>query len=490
MIVTRGKNNSTIITNKGILNESLIEKSIKVLNQQAIKREKIIIIQHKSISTELNRQIEILEQKTNSIFTIKISEDVKKSSYNYQNLDDFLANFSRYDFTRKAILILTDKEDYSELSSYFEEISHPTTLEIDFKALVSNLNYYKSILSRDSSIMVMVKAFSYGTGDTEIAALLESEKVGYLGVAYADEGVNLREAGIRLPIMLMNPDKESFHKVLRFNLEPVIYSRHLLEKFLSFCISNQVDKPITIHLKVETGMNRLGILENELQEVVQIIKENARYLHLESMLSHLAASSVKKHDEFTSLQINRFSMMYNSISTQFSHKINRHILNSTGIIRFPDAHFDRIRLGLGFYGIGKSDEENTNLIHSISLKTKISQVKIIQKGETVGYDRKGVVDFDSSIAVIPIGYADGISRRMGNGKVSVYIHGQPCPFIGNICMDMSMIDVSSLNNVQEGDEVVIFSSNYPIQTIAKKVGTTSYEILTSVSKRVRHIYKT
>jgi alanine racemase len=349
--------------------------------------------------------------------------------------------------------------------------------------LVSNLNYFKSLLKPTTQIMAMVKAFSYGLGTYNVAKLLEENKVDYLGVANTYEGIELRNAGIKLPIMVMKPEIDSFDLVIENQLTPTIFSLFSLKKLID---SVSDSNPLIISLKIDTGMHRLGFCENEIPELLSILNENP-FLKIESIFSHLAASDDKAHNEFTLNQIERFKYISQSILSQFDYSIALHILNSNGIINYNDAQFNMVRLGIGLYGICSDIETQKQLKPVSTLKSKIAQIKTIKKGETIGYNRIGLAKENMKIATIPVGYADGLSRKLGNGNWSMIVNGSRAPIIGNVCMDMVMIDVTKID-CMEGDSALIFSDQNTISEMANKIETIPYEILTSYSPRVKRVF--
>ncbi len=376
-----------------------------------------------------------------------------------------------------------------QTSNLEPQLIYDTTLEINLKHVVANLHYFKSLLNPTTKIMVMVKAFSYGLGTYEVAKTLEENKVDYLGVANIYEGIELRKAGINLPIMVMKPEIESFELMLTFNLSPTIFSIHSLTTLLGILKYNKkllTKTPILINLKIDTGMHRLGVAEEEIPTLLALLKENTN-LKIETIFSHLAASDEKKHDNFTKQQIEKFIEISKIITKQFNYPIDKHILNSTGIIRFNDSQMDMVRLGIGLYGIS-SDKNTQNKLLSVStLRSKIAQIKNIKKGDTIGYGRNGVASKNLKIATIPLGYADGLNRKLGNGNWQMLLNGKKASTIGNVCMDMVMIDVSNIK-CQEGDNVVVFGDKNPIIKIARQIKTIPYEILTAYSPRVKRIF--
>jgi Alr-MurF fusion protein len=357
---------------------------------------------------------------------------------------------------------------------------------VNLNKLTNNLNYYKSLIAPQVKIMAMVKAMGYGSGSVDIAGTLQHMGVNYLAVAYADEGVELRQAGITLPIMVMSPEKDALDEIINHNLEPEIYSFKVLDDFLKKLDSLGIATPYPIHLKIDTGMNRLGFELNEIEELVTII-DNSKTIKIQSVFSHLAGSDNEALNDFSLQQINSLHSAYNFIQKKFPYNILKHICNSAAIKKFKQAHFDMVRVGIGMYGIGSNDQEQRKLENVGTLKTVISQIKTIKAGNTVGYNRNGKIISETKIATLPIGYADGFSRQLGNGKHGVFINGNFCKTIGNICMDMCMVEITNLN-CKEGDEAIVFENVEQIKQLASALNTISYEVLTSVSSRVKRVY--
>ena len=360
-----------------------------------------------------------------------------------------------------------------------------TVLEINKANILHNLNYFRSLLNPGTKLMVMVKAFGYGHGNPEISKILEKEGVEYLGVAFSHEGVALRKAGITTPVLVMNPHHEYCEEIVINDLEPEIYNLKILIALARYTKSHS--KSLRIHLKIETGMNRLGFDRKDLKEMLDILKVN-QHLKVAGVLSHLSSSELEEEKEFTIQQIQKFQEIYDIISAELAINPDRHILNTAGIIHFPEYQFEMVRLGIGIYGVDRDPIRKSPLKTVCTLKTIISQIKTLKKGETVGYGRAGVVGKDNTtIATVAMGYADGIYRNLGNGQGKVWIKGQWAPTLGNICMDMFMIDVSGLS-VKEGDEVEIFGENQPIETLAEAADTIPYEVFTSIGERVKRDY--
>ncbi len=472
--------------------------ALNFMNQHHINRKKTIILsdvlQSGLKDVELYSKINELLIGTGIEKVIGIGPNISQNAnqFNqidcYKNLEDFLNEVKFGSFKNELILVKGARHfSFEKIVNELINKVHGTVFEINLDAITHNLNYYKSRVSTKTKIMAMVKASAYGSGSTEIASLLQYHLVDYLAVAYTDEGVDLRKNGIELPIMVLNPHPDTFSKLLEFNLEPEIYSLNNLNDFRSF-IEDLEFKPseIKIHLKIDTGMNRLGFIEKDLTDLNKILAENPS-LKVASIFSHLAAADNKKHKEFSLQQINIFNILSNKIIEHLSYKPLKHIANSAGIMAYPEASFDMVRLGIGLYGVESTDVAQKELMTIGSLKTKISQIKEVKAGETVGYGRVGKPEKDSRIATISIGYADGFDRHLSNGKGKVWVNGTLCPTVGNVCMDMSMIDITEAK-AKEGDSVEIFGTNHPIFEMAKALDTIPYEILTKIGSRVKRVF--
>ncbi len=403
----------------------------------------------------------------------------------YETTEAFLESFERKDFEKELILIKGARNfRFGRIVNLLQQKMHGTVLEINLDALTNNLNFYRSRLSPGTRLMVMVKAFAYGSGSREVANLLQYHRVDYLAVAYADEGVVLRENGITIPVMVMNAAPANFAQLIRYHLEPEIYSMSQLKAWLSFLRNERVGVPV--HLKLDTGMHRLGFEKEDLPSLIAFINENPE-LVIASIFTHLAGSDEVVHNDFSHQQASNFSQMTSMIMAETGIKPLLHILNSPGIIRFPEYHFDMVRLGIGLYGVEVNKIFQQDLVPISTLKTTISQIKNIKQGESVGYSRKGVATKDMTIATIAIGYADGFNRKFSNGRGHVLVSGREAPVVGNVCMDMSMIDITGIP-AEEGDEVIIFGKERPISSLAAEIDTIPYEILTNVSERVKRIF--
>lgn len=398
-----------------------------------------------------------------------------------------------FDLLSNATILLKGARrfHFEDIAKALQRRSHQTIMEVNLDNLVNNLNYYRSCIKPSTKLMAMVKASSYGAGTTRIASLLQFHHVDYLTVAYCDEGTELRRGGITLPIMVMNPEEESFADIIRYHLEPDIYSFRILEAFSQAVKVHGTDLKVPVHIEFDTGMHRLGFDGSDTPELVRRLNSPDCPLQVNSVFSHLACSEDPDCDDFTRLQISRFTewstSLCNALAVTHQHPILRHILNSSGIVRFPEAQLDMVRLGIGLYGIAPQSEVQAHLKPVSRLITKISQLKDIPEGDSVGYNRRWIASRPSRIAIIPIGYADGLNRHLGNEKGRVVVAGCQVPIIGSICMDMCFLDVTDIP-CQEGDEVTIFGDADLLQQISQSADTIPYEILTSVSPRVRRVY--
>ncbi|HTD97773.1 MAG TPA: bifunctional UDP-N-acetylmuramoyl-tripeptide:D-alanyl-D-alanine ligase/alanine racemase [Mucilaginibacter sp.] len=407
--------------------------------------------------------------------------------YFYTDTPALLQQLNSLDFDHETILIKGSRSfEFERISQALTLKAHETVMEISLNALLNNLNFYKSKLKPGVKIMAMVKAFSYGSGTFEVANMLQYNKVDYLAVAYIDEGVALRQAGIDLPVMVLNPEPSAFDKLIEFKLEPEIFSFNLLDEFVKYSQQHNLSN-YPVHLKIDTGMHRLGFEDFEIETLCDLLEEN-RYVKVQSVFSHFVASDAKEHDDFTKKQIRRFEKAFTKIEKALGYKVIKHIANTSGIIRFPSAHFDMVRLGIGLYGIDAAlPAESTSLQPIATLKTSVSQVRKVKGNDTIGYNRNGKLSDDGKIATVRIGYADGYLRAFGNGVGKMLVKGNLVPTVGNISMDMCTLDVSNIN-VKEGDEVVVFNEELRIEELAEQIGTIPYEILTNISQRVKRVY--
>ena len=405
----------------------------------------------------------------------------------YTATDDFLHQASTQQFKDEYILLKGARVfEFEKISALLEQKVHQTVMEINLSAMIHNLNEYQKQLKPSTKLMAMVKAFSYGSGSAEVARILQFHKVEYLAVAYADEGIELRKAGISLPIMVMNADEATFDALVNYNLEPEIYSFPIYKKFHQY-LSQQAIQQFPVHIKFNTGMNRLGFESADSTDLGSMIKRN-NTMAVKTVFSHLVASESAMHDGFTKQQISLFDEACITMQQELGYSFIKHIANTAAIFRNPEYQFDMVRLGIGLYGVDSADGHGLALQTVATLKSTIAQVRKVKAGDTVGYGRQGRVSRDSLIATVRIGYADGFGRELGNGKGRMYVNGQLVPVIGNVCMDMTMIDVTDLPHVNEGDEAEIFGKHLPVQQLASWAGTIAYEIMTGISQRVKRVY--
>lgn len=412
-----------------------------------------------------------------------------RKTYFYDTTDDFITSHPMQSFDNQVILLKGARDfGFERIMKVLQKKSHETVLEINLDSIVKNLNYYRGKLREGTKLMAMVKAFAYGSGNHEVSNLLAFHHVDYLTVAYADEGIELRSQGIRLPIMVMTPETNTFDSIIKNNLEPDIYSFRCLSQ-LEEAIS-QLDtalkEPVKIHIKLDTGMHRLGFLPDDIDALIDRVKSNPD-IKIQSVFSHLATSDMPEENDFTRQQVATFEAMSSKIVNAFPYKIIRHILNTAGTTRFTEYQYDMVRIGIGLYGVASCDEDRGKLHNVISLKSTIKQIKEYDAGETVGYGRHGRITKPSRIGVIPIGYADGLRRQLGNGAACFWVNGKPAPIIGNVCMDLCMIDVTGIE-CKENDTAVLFDESHPIEEISKACNTIPYEIMTGISQRVKRVY--
>jgi len=495
-----GINNTSIINDSYNSDIGSLTIALDFLNQQKQHARRTVILsdilQSGKSEELLYREVgELLARKgIRKLIGIGMAISRQQEAFNmekhfYATTDDFLRDYSTSRFQEETVLLKGARPfGFERISRNLQQKAHETVLEINLNAVVHNLNYYRSRLDPGTRIMAMVKAFSYGSGSFEIANVLQFHQVDYLSVAYADEGVELRKAGITLPLMVMNPEDQSFDAMIAYNLEPEIYSFRTLKSF-SEAVKRKAPsdgQPFPIHIKLDTGMHRLGFEEEDISQLIVRIKNN-KLLRIVSVFSHLAASDEQAHDGFTQQQLAKFNEMSSAITGHFNHPVLKHILNSAGIIRFPEAHFDMVRLGIGLHGIAAGPQEQRQMQTVATLKTTLSQIKNVKAGDSIGYSRKAVAERDMVIGIAGIGYADGLNRRLGNGIGKMLVNGQFAGITGNVCMDMCMLDLTDIP-AKEGDEVLVFGQEYSIIEMAKALDTIPYEILTNVSQRVKRIY--
>ena len=405
----------------------------------------------------------------------------------YTSTENFLRQTTTHHFKDEYILLKGARVfEFERIVNRLSQKVHQTVMEINLTALVQNLKIYQQHLLPATKIMAMVKAYGYGSGSSEVARVLQYHKVDYLAVAYADEGVELRKAGISLPIMVMNADEEAFDALVENNLEPEIYSFNIYNAFHAY-LQRQGVKQHPIHIKINTGMNRLGFEPSDAVELGSQLLER-KTMVVQTAFSHLAASEDEEMDNFTEQQATIFEQFCVTLKDTIGYGFIKHVANSAAIFRHPEYQYNMVRLGIGLYGVDSASLHSIALANVATLKTTIAQIRTLDSGETVGYNRKGIVYRDSKIATIRIGYADGYSRRLGNGVGYVFVRNKKVPVIGNVCMDMTMIDVTDIPDIADGDEVELFGKNIHVEDVAHQCGTIAYEILTGINQRVKRVY--
>lgn len=465
-------NNVTTVILSDILQSGLAEEDL--YKQVAAEIQQRKIYRFIAIGEQLN--------KYHTLFV-----NIAQQTSFYTSVENFLQQTNSHQFKDEFILLKGARRfAFERIDDWLEYKIHQTVLEINLSAIAYNLKTYQNQLQKDTKLMAMVKAFSYGSGSAEIARLLQFHKVDYLAVAYVDEGIELRKADISLPIMVMNVDEVGFNAMIEYNLEPEIYSFNIYHSLHQYLLQQAITN-FPIHLKLNTGMNRLGFDEKEVESIAKLLQQNNTMI-VQSVFSHLTSSEDEADDAFTLQQAKTFLQSCTAIENKIGYQFIKHISNSAAVLRHPSLQMNMIRLGIGLYGVDASNNHHIHLQPAATLKTTIAQIRNVKKGETIGYNRKGKLERDSKIATIRIGYADGFSRKLGNGIGSVFVNGQLAKTVGNICMDMAMIDVTDIDKVNEEDSVEIFGIHLPIQQVAQWCNTISYEIMTSVSQRVKRIY--
>lgn len=499
LTLKEGINNCSLVDDSYSSDLSSLGIALDFLQQQNQHHRKTVILsdmlQSGRNEADLYAEIAQLIRSKNPNRFIGVGPSMMKQREKFKGNTEFFAStetlleaLPALDFRDESILIKGARVfGFEGIIQALQQKTHETVLEVNLDALLHNLNFYRSKLRPGVKTMTMVKAFSYGSGSFEIANVLQFHRADYLAVAYADEGVELRKAGIRLPIMVMNPEEQGYEGIFKYGLEPEIYNLRtlsLLEQ-ANRNLGKTSEAKLKLHIKLDTGMHRLGFDEGDISELIRRLKELD--FEIASVFSHLAASDDTNHDGFTYQQIEAFERMCSELQAGLGYGFLKHILNTAGITRFPQAQYDMVRLGIGLYGISNLPDEQPFLEHVSTLKSIISQIRFISAGSTIGYNREFKALKDMQIAIVPVGYADGLSRSLSNGKYSLLVHGKPAPITGNISMDMCMIDITGIP-AHEGDEVIIFSPSHPITALAKAMQTIPYEVLTGISRRVKRVY--
>ena len=497
--IKAGVNNCTIINDYYNSDVNSLTIALDVMRQQHQHKYNVAILsdilQSGRNEMDLYAEIAQLLKAKDVDMMIGIGESISRQAdkfemecYFYKNVPEFLAQFPFSKFNNQNILLKGARAfEFEQIGMELQEKAHETVLEINFNHLVNNLNHFRSKIKPETKLMVMVKAFGYGSGNLEVSNILQVHNVDYLTVAFADEGVELRRAGINLPIMVMSPEVNSYDNIIKYHLEPEVFSFRNLG-FIERAIENLAlpeAHPLNVHIKLDTGMHRLGFAKEELPELIRHIQANPM-LNVRSVFSHLATADNPAEDEFTLSQIHNFEEGSRMIVEAFPQAL-RHILNTAGISRFPQYQFDMVRLGIGLYGVPTCEADKGVLETVVSWNTTINQIKHIPAGDSIGYNRHGRAEHDMRIGIVPVGYADGLSRLLGNGNGTFYVHGRPVKIVGDICMDMCMLDLTEVD-AAEGDTVVIFDAEHDINEIARACQTIPYEIMTRVSQRVKRVY--
>ncbi|MBF0576477.1 bifunctional UDP-N-acetylmuramoyl-tripeptide:D-alanyl-D-alanine ligase/alanine racemase [Dysgonomonas sp. GY617] len=496
--VRRGKNNNIIVNDTYNSDINSLKIALSFLGQQSAedspKRTLILsdILQSGFSDEALYKSVSDLADSASIGRIIGIGHHISDQQKLFANIphiffdstEDFISSGIWNEFHEETILLKGSRHfEFERISELIEQKNHETVLDINLDAILHNFKFHRSRMNPDTKIICMVKADAYGSGSEEVAKILQYHKCDYFAVAIAEEGVVLRKAGIKTPIIVLNPEVSGFNQLFESYLEPEVYNFRILDAFIKEAQRRGISD-FPIHIKMDTGMHRLGFTEEDIPLLLERLKSQ-QALKVKSTFSHLAASESWAFDDFTTQQISLFKKLASALQDGLDYTIWRHILNSAGIERFPEEQMDMVRLGISLYGISASGLDG--LRNVCTLKTTILQIKHLKKGETVGYGRRGDLDHDASIATIRIGYADGLSRQFGNRNGHVLVNGHLVPIIGNICMDLSMIEITGLD-IKEGDEVILFGDELSVIDQAKKINTIPYEVLTSVSSRVRRIY--
>ncbi|CAD7805834.1 Alanine racemase 1 [Chryseobacterium aquaeductus] len=492
-----GIKSNIVINDSFNLDLDSLKTAMQFLNEYKKSKKSLVltdIIGVNSNSKELYEEVSELVNEQNFDHLFLIGEEItqfkdlfKAKTFTFVSTQELIDNKSLTEIENQIILLKgARKFEIEKLKDLLELRKHDTVLEVNLNAILHNINYHKSLLKPTTKMMAMVKANAYGLGSYEISEFLQHHHIDYLGVAYADEGVELRKKGITTPIVVMNPEQHSYDAIIQYNLEPEIYSFRVLELFYESVQKSGYDKEYAIHIKLETGMHRLGFKEYELNQLSQSLEY--KNLKVQSIFSHLSSSDVPDEREFTLKQLETFGKNSDHLIKNLGYQPLRHILNSSGITNYTDHQHDMVRIGIGMLGESSNAEIQKQLKSSVSFKTVISQISIVENGESVGYSRKYKTDHLTKIATVPVGYADGIPRLIGNQIGNVGINKCFAPIVGNICMDMMMIKVDDIPNVKEGDTVTIFNAKPSLKEFAGYCKTITYEVLTSISPRVKRIY--
>ena len=492
-----GIKGNIVINDSFNLDLDSLKTALQFLNEYNKSKKSLVLTDIVGVSTnakELYEEVSELvnEQHFDSVFLIgdEISnyrELFKAKTYTFIDTKELIESKHLTEIENQIILLKgARKFEIERLKDILELRKHDTVLEVNLNAILHNINYHKSLLKPETKMMAMVKANAYGLGSYEVSEFLQHHHIDYLGVAYVDEGVELRKKGITTPIIVMNPEQHSYQTIIEYNLEPEIYSFRVLELFYEAVQKSGYDKKYPIHIKLETGMHRLGFKDFELDQLSETLSQ--KNLKVQSMFSHLSSSDMPEEKEFTLKQLEVFEKNSSYLIEKLEYTPLRHILNSSGITSYTNHQYDMVRIGIGMLGESPDHEIQKQLQSVVSFKTVISQISMVENGESVGYSRRYKADHLTRIATIPVGYADGIPRLIGNQVGNVGVNKTLAPIVGNICMDMMMINVDNIPNVKEGDTVTVFNAKPSLKEFAGYCKTITYEVLTSISPRVKRIY--
>ncbi|BFO65602.1 bifunctional UDP-N-acetylmuramoyl-tripeptide:D-alanyl-D-alanine ligase/alanine racemase [Chryseobacterium sp. KCF3-3] len=492
-----GIKGNIVINDSFNLDLDSLKTALQFLNEYNKSKKSLVltdIVGVNSNAKELYEEVSELvnEQHFDSVFLIgdeisNFSELFKAKTYTFIDTKELIESKHLTEIENQIILLKgARKFEIEKLKDILELRKHDTVLEVNLNAILHNINYHKSLLKPGTKMMAMVKANAYGLGSFEVSEFLQHHHIDYLGVAYADEGVELRKKGITTPIIVMNPEQHSYQTIIEYNLEPEIYSFRVLELFYEAVQKSGYDKKYPIHIKLETGMHRLGFKDFELDQLSETLSQ--KNVKVQSMFSHLSSSDMPEEKEFTLKQLDVFEKNSSYLIEKLGYTPIRHILNSAGITSYKDHQHDMVRIGIGMLGESADPEIQKQLRSVVSFKTVISQISTVENGESVGYSRRYKADHSTRIATIPVGYADGIPRLIGNQVGNVGVNKTLAPIVGNICMDMMMINVDHIPHVKEGDTVTVFNAKPSLKEFAGYCKTITYEVLTSISPRVKRIY--
>lgn len=492
----KGIRNNLIINDSFNLDLDSLKIAYQFIKEYTKQNKSLVItdfVESSCNTNELYKEVIQLTNEQNFDTIFLIGEEIKSyqtkfksKTFAFDNVDDLIKNKELNNIENQLILLKGARLfEIEKVKTYLEFQKHDTVLEINLNKILHNIHTHKSLLKPETKIMAMVKAYSYGLGGYEIAEFLQHHHIDYLGVAVADEGIDLRKNGITVPIIVMNPEQHSYNAIIEYNLEPNIYSFRILELFHNQLKQRDFQDPFPIHVKLETGMHRLGFKEEEIDRLLISLK--SMNVRVSSIFSHLSSADIPEEKDYTLKQIQTFERLCEKISMHLGYKPIRHILNSSGILNFPEYQFDMVRIGIGMVGISYNENMKPMLQTAVTFKSVISQISEIKKGESIGYSRAHKAEKPMRIATIPVGYADGIPRLLSNGKGYISIKGKPCPIVGNVCMDMIMVNLGEVS-AKEGDEIIIFNEYPSLEEFSKSCRTIPYEVLTSISRRVKRIY--